>query len=56
MDDASSEALLVNPFLLTSIEFILSIGEIIIHFVTPNDLQKMQQEDIDYHLREDNDK
>ena len=54
MNDASSETFLIHPLLLAVSELVLSISEIVIHFVSPNDFQQMQQEDVNYHLREDN--
>lgn len=55
MDNTSLEALLVHPLLLPVPELILSIGEVVIDFVTPDNFKKVKQEDINNHLREDDD-
>ena len=53
MDDTSCKAFLVDPLLGADVEFVLRVSKVIVNFVTPNALQKMQQEYVNDHLRED---
>ena len=51
MNNGFVKFILGHPFLLAMAKLVITIGEVIVHFVAMQDFQSMKQKDINDHLR-----